>query len=483
MVDVLFATAFYLKNDQKQIERMRPYPPLGPLFAAANLRAHGYTVALYDAMLQDDEATFLDALDRHRPRIVACYEDQFHWLNKMCLLHARDATCRNARAAKQCGATVVAAGADPTDQPRVYLDAGVDYVLCGEGDHTLLELLDHLTGRDGAPTVIDDVRGLALKNHGPEGGVRWTERRHPERHIDRFPQPAWDLVDPEPYRQAWTKAHGFFSLNMITTRGCPFHCNWCAKPIWGQHYAVRAPSRVASEMARLKTEFRAEHIWFADDIFGINPEWVVAFADEVTRRDACLPFMMQSRIDLMTERAITALARAGCNEVWLGVESGSQKIIDAMDKGTSCADIGPVRAHLADAGIRACFFLQFGFPGETADDLRRTVEMVRTHKPDDIGVSVTYPLPGTKLYDLVRRDLAAKDHWTDSAELAVMYQGPYKSPFYRELRELLHREVNLNGRSDPETRAAAAELDADWAAWWAREPEMKSARPTTLDGA
>jgi radical SAM superfamily enzyme YgiQ (UPF0313 family) len=259
--------------------------------------------------------------------------------------------------------------------------------------------------------------------------------------LDSLPQPAWDLVDIETYRRAWTSAHGYFSLNMVSSRGCPYRCNWCAKPIYGQHYHCRAARSVAAEMLHLKTTFAPDHIWFADDIFALSPAWTLEFAEAVEKVNAQIPFKMQSRCDLMTRNAVAALKRAGCTEIWMGAESGSQKILDAMDKGTRVRQIYDARDNLRRQGIRACFFLQFGYPGEEWREIEATIRMVRETAPDDIGVSVSYPLRGTRFHQNVAAQLGPVANWSDSADLAMMFHGAYPSDFYRALADALHLEV------------------------------------------
>lgn len=433
MTDVLLAHAFFLKNDPKQLKKMRPYPPLGTLYAASTPRAAGYSVALFDAMLADGEREFEACLDTHRPAFVAFYEDQFNFLNKMCLTHVREATCRMSAVARARGATALAAGADVSDHPEAYFPHGVQYALLGEADASLVELLGVLAGRKAGQ--VDAIGGLAMPI---VGRIHRTASRTPERWPDVFPFPAWELLDVERYRAAWRQAHGYFSVNMVTTRGCPFHCNWCAKPIWGQRYAMRSPANVAEEMSLVKRTLAPDHLWFADDIFGLRPQWVATFAQEVESRDASIPFMIQSRVDLLTEQAVAGLARAGCVEAWLGVESGSQKVLDAMDKGLKVQQVPVVRERLRQAGIKACFFIQFGYPREYFEDIMATVQLVRQTLPDDIGVSVSYPLPGTKFYDMVKHQLGSKAHMEESNDLAMMFQGTYQTPFYRNLHTLQH---------------------------------------------
>lgn len=483
MSEVLLAHSYFLKYDPKQMAKQKPYPPLATLYAASYLRSAGYDVALFDAMLSDGEHEFQAALERHRPRYVAFIEDSFNFLVKMCLNRMREAACTMTDMARKAGATVLAAGPDVSDQPQVYFDSGVQYGLLGEADHTLRELLDVLSGRSSR--ALFDIPGLALPDADEPGEICLTEKREPERSLDVFPFPAWDLLDVERYRALWRQAHGYFSLNLVTTRGCPFHCNWCAKPIWGQRYAMRSPANVAEELALVKRTLRPDHIWFADDIFGLRGQWVSEFAREVEARDAVLPFTIQSRVDLMTERTVAGLAKAGCAEVWVGAESGSQKILDAMDKGTHVCAIKTARERLKAAGIKANFFIQFGYPGETFEDILATVQMVRDTLPDNIGVSVSYPLPGTKFYEMVRAQLGAKTHWQDSGDLAMMFQGTYRSPFYRQLHKTLHRDLDVRralseGAATPEMLAELDKLDSDWLELGRLEAEERSLAPTQI---
>ena len=438
MTQILLGQSYFLRFDPKLWEAMQPYPPLGTLYAASYLRQHGYEVALFDAMLAESEEEWAIALDKHQPQFAILYEDNFNYLSKMCLLRMREAAFKMIEMGKRRGCSVILCGADATDHYASYLAKGADYILIGEGEETLIELLSHLSERKD----VKDIVGLASSQ------TTQIRRRPDIADLDKLPFPAWDLVDVEKYRDIWLQRHGYFSMNMVTTRGCPFHCNWCAKPIWGQRYHSRSPENVADEMKWLKETYHPDHISFADDILGLKPGWIPRFADAVHAQKSHIPFKCLSRADLLTRAGeVDALARAGAQTVWMGAESGSQKILDAMDKGTRISQVEAANERLKAAGIRSCYFLQFGYPGETWKDIEQTIRLVRRTEPDDIGVSVAYPLPGTRFFDRVRQQLGAKTNWEDSEDLSMMFKGAYSSDFYRALHDVLHAEVAVRPRA------------------------------------
>ena len=437
MAYVLLTHSNHVYADPKQVAKMQPYPPLQTILAAAVLEQAGISVALYDPTLDSPREGFREALDRHRPTLVIVCEDDFNFLSKMCLARNRELAFRMAQTARDSGIETAVHGSDASDHADAYLAAGFNSVIIGEVEATLLELVQ------GRPA--ETIAGLAFPC---ERGVHRTEPRRPRTNLDGLPTPAWHLVDIERYRAAWNEAHGKFSLNIASSRGCPYRCNWCAKPIYGNSYHARSPMAVAEEMLFLKSTYRPDHLWFADDIFALSPRWTEEFATAVEMLDARLPFKMQSRCDLMTRHTVGALRRAGCDEVWMGAESGSQKILDAMEKGIRVEDIHAARENLRRHGIRACFFLQFGYPGERWSDIEATVQMVRELKPDDIGVSVSYPLPGTKFHQIVSSQMGAKANWSDSSDLAMMFRGEFNTEFYRALSQALHKELRGERDSD-----------------------------------
>jgi radical SAM superfamily enzyme YgiQ (UPF0313 family) len=437
MVDVLLGQAYYLRFDPKLFRAQQPYAPLGTLYAASYLRSRGRTVALFDAMLAESEREWGASLARARPRVAVIYEDSFNYLSKMCLLRMREAALRMIDIARDWGCPVVVSGSDASDHPDVYLRQGAGAVVLGEGEVTLADVIDRITSGQG----LDDVSGIA--QFDAKGIVRRGPTRSFVKTLDDLPFPAWDLVDVRRYRAMWRERHGYHAMNMVTTRGCPFHCNWCAKPIYGQRYAVRTPRNVVAEMQWLAREYRPDQINFADDVFGLQPGWVEMFAKLVADAGARVPFRCLMRADQIDERIARALAAAGCRMVWMGAESGSQRILDAMDKGVRVEQIRDAATLLHAAGVAVGLFLQFGYPGETWTDIEATLALAREVDPNDIGVSVSYPLPGTKFHDRVRDALGDKQNWVDSDDLAVMYRATYHPEFYRVLHRVVHHQFRL----------------------------------------
>lgn len=483
MVDVLLTHSYHLYYDRKQVRKMQPYPPLGTLYAAALLRHAGISVAVFDTMLNDPEAEFETVLRRLAPQIVVVFEDNFNFLSKMCLTRMREVAYHILETSLHAGATTLVNGSDASDHALDYLHRGFRCVLLGEAEWTLLEAVSHLL--KGDEDALSSVAGLAYLDTR-SGELVKTPGRAFMRDLDHLPFPSRDLIDTDQYRNAWKAAHGYFSLNVVASRGCPYRCNWCAKPIYGDSFSVRSAAAVAAEMRQLKYDFGADHLWFADDIFGLRPKWVRQLAAEVEKLDAALPFKMQSRVDLMTPDNAGALRRAGCAEVWMGAESGSQRVLDAMDKGTRVEQIAKARENLKREGIRACYFLQFGYPGETWQDIQSTIRLVRDTRPDDIGVSVSYPLPGTKFFDRVQAQLGEKTNWSDSEDLSMMFQGAYTNQFYRALHNALHAQVDswnsVGGKAPRKESNAPQEPDELWKRVMHLEKTCRNPRPTVLSG-
>ncbi|QMW06570.1 B12-binding domain-containing radical SAM protein [Spirosoma foliorum] len=427
---VLLTNTYFYRFDKKQWKAQKPYPPYGTILAAAILRKAGYDVSLFDTNLAKSTAEIDPYLTNTKPDYLVIFDDNFNYLSKMCLTVMREACFDLIRYGKAAGCQIIVNSSDATDHYEKYLQAGADVVLLGESE----QMLQTVLGRDLAN--LGELKGVAFMKdqyvvHIPKGASLPA--------LDEYPTPAWDLVRLSDYEKIWQQSHGYFSLNIATTRGCPFKCNWCAKPIYGKRYNSRSPQKVADELSYLVSQ-GASHFWVCDDIFGLKPGWVKEFRQIIKERKLNLKLKIQSRADLLVkEDTIQDLIDVGLDEVWIGAESGSQKILDAMDKGITIAEIEQATQGLQQRGVKVAFFLQYGYLGEQWEDIQKTLTMVKRLLPDDIGISVSYPLPGTGFYEKVKAQLQRKQNWEDSDDLAMLYKATFSAKFYRRLHEYTHR--------------------------------------------
>jgi radical SAM superfamily enzyme YgiQ (UPF0313 family) len=437
MNSILFSHSYFMRFDPKQWGLGLPYPPLGTLLAAAVMRQNGYEVALFDTMFATGPQEVEPRLVKHAPDFFVIYDDGFNYLTKMCLTNMREAAFNMSKQAKAHRCKVIVCSSDSTDRFENYLLEGADFVITGEGEMTLLELVNAINNGE---TDFSGIHGLAYLK---EGNAIKTLGRPVMKDLDYLPLPAWDLVDIKPYKESWLRNAGYFSLNMGTTRGCPFKCNWCAKPIYGNRYNSRSPENVVAEIRMLKDKFGIDHIWFCDDIFGLKPGWVEEFSRLIQQECLKIRFKIQSRADLLVEKdLVKALAAAGCENAWIGAESGSQKILDAMDKGTTIAQIRQSTFLMKKYGIKPSFFIQFGYPGEQKEDIENTISMINDLLPFEIGISISYPLPGTVFYERVKADLKTKTNWTDSDEMALMFHNTFPPSYYKQLHRYVHQNYH-----------------------------------------
>jgi len=434
MLDIVFSHSYYYKFDLKQWKNKTPYPPLGTIYAASFLRKSGYNVDLFDTNLLDNPNKIEPYLIQNRPKFFVLYDDGFNYLTKMCLTKMREAVFEMIKIAKKLNCIVIVCGSDSTDHYEKYLSKGADYVIQGEGEITLKELLDAIENQDN----VSIIHGLVYKR---KGEITINPKRNVLKYLDDLPLPAWDLVDIDSYRNIWKSGGNEFTLNIATTRGCPFKCNWCAKPIYGNRYNSHSPEYITKHIKYLINTYKVSRFWMCDDIFGLKPNWVQKFNLELKKESLNISYIIQSRVDLLLKGdTIDALLESGLEEVWVGAESGSQTVLDAMDKGITVDQIYKATRLLKEKKVRVAFFIQFGYLGETKDDISQTIKMIKELVPDNIGVSVSYPLPGTKFYEKVKDDLKLKSNWTDSDDLAMMFKGTFNSKYYKKLHRYVHKE-------------------------------------------
>ncbi len=253
---VLFTHSYFLQFDPKQVQHAQPYPPLGTILAAAVLREKGYTVDLFDTMFAKSPDEIIPSMGKFNPDVLVIYDDGFNYLTKMCLSNMREAAFRMQAIAKQNNCKVIVTGSDASDHYEKYLKQGADFVIHGEAELALLSIVDAIKNNQ-------DPGALEGLIYFDAGTLKKNAKKILRKNLDEFPLPAWDLINIEPYKKTWLKHHGYFSLNVATTRGCPYKCNWCAKPIYGNQYNMRSAANVVKEIIFIKKLFQVEHIWFA----------------------------------------------------------------------------------------------------------------------------------------------------------------------------------------------------------------------------
>ena len=436
-MNVLMMQSYFRCYDPKEWQRDMPYPPLGDLYLSSVLKENKFSVSFFDGMLAESINDGLDFIKSNSGSVLLLYDDEFNYLTKMCLSNMRETSKSLIQLAKSKGLSVGVSSSDATDHSAFYLDAGADVVFVGEAEQSVLNWIQNLDEK----SKWENVNGIRFQK---DGQIIQTQPQKQIDNLDDLPDPDYDLIDIEKYRSIWKKKSGYFSLNISTTRGCPFHCNWCAKPIYGQVYHTHSAERIAKLFASLKQKYQVDHIWITDDIFGLKPGWLETFQLELEKNKVKIPYKCLSRADLIVKgNTAVHLASTGCEIVWIGAESGSQKVLDAMDKGTKVEQIYEAANLLNFNKIKIAFFLQFGYSGETYSDILLTRKMIKDLIPDDIGISVSYPLPGTKFYERIKNKLGEKQNWKHSDDLEMMFDGTYSSYFYRHLYKVVHREYRL----------------------------------------
>ncbi len=478
MKHVLFTHSYFYKMDTKQWQNKTPFLPLGTIYAASLLRENKYRVSFFDVALKEKPQEIKPILEKEKPEILVIYDDGFNYLTKMCLTTMREACFKMIKLGKKNNCTVIISSSDSTDHAQEYLEKGADFIIYGEAENTLLELVTFLKrnkkqeirektdeesqtqfsdfatlrGIDGIiykDTFLEtsekfDVTTNHLQKYSKSEGNLSIIKTKPRKNItslDELPFPAWDLIDIEAYKAIWKNSKQQFALNLATTRGCPYHCNWCAKPIYGQRYNSHSPKRVVEMINYISKKYQVNRFWMCDDIFGLKPKWVQEFRDLLKENNLKISYYIQSRADLLLkENTIEALVESGLEEVWIGAESGSQKILDAMDKGTTIAQIEESTKLLQAKRVKVAFFIQYGYLGETKEDIDKTIALIKRLQPDNIGVSVSYPLPETPFYEKVKHELKEKTNWKDSDDLALLFKGTFNQEYYRKLQRYTHKE-------------------------------------------
>jgi radical SAM superfamily enzyme YgiQ (UPF0313 family) len=429
---LLLTHGFFLAEDVKEQEVMRPYPPLGILYLCAYLRERGFDVDVYDSTW-GTRAELFRLLETSKPGWLGVYGNLLTRGNVLSILeHAR-----------ACGWRTIAGGPEPANYAEEYLACGADYVVPGEGELVLEQLLAGNTSPDGV--IYRDASGVIVRTP-PAAMVP---------HLDSLPWPARECADIPRYLDAWRARHGKGSVSLITARGCPFHCRWCSHSTFGKTHRRRSVSAVADEAEWILNRYQPEMLWYADDVFTIHRGWTLAYEKEMKARGIRVPFECITRADRLDESVADALASLGCFRVWVGSESGSQKILDSMQRGVRTAQVQKAVELVKARGIQAGMFLMWGYEGEQVEDIEATVEHVKSCQPDVYLTTVAYPIKGTPYFNEVQDKLVRIADWRTSTDRDIRLRGRHSRRFYRYADDLLHSAVD---RPDDAAAAASARM-------------------------
>ena len=444
-MDILLTHGYFLYEDPKELQIMKPYPPLGILYICSHLRNKGFNAEVFDSTFSSRQQLW-DLLRQGPPSVLGVYAN----------LMTRPNVVEILRTAKDAGWRTVVGGPEPGAYVDEYLAAGADVVVVGEGELTLEEVVPAL--RAGAFDKLGQIDGIAFLS--PAGSVVRTKAREQIKDIDAQPWPARESIDMTRYVDVWRQHHGMGSVSLITARGCPYHCRWCSHEVFGKTHRRRKPASVADELEWLINRYHPQMAWMADDVFTIHHGWLFQYATELKHRGVKLPFECISRADRLNLQVVQTLADMGCFRVWIGSESGSQRILDAMERGVTVEQVQTAVALCRSVGIQTGMFLMWGYEGEELSDIEATVEHVKKTDPDIFFTTVAYPIKGTPYFSEVAERVENSKPWSESSDREFRVRNRHSRQFYRFADKLLRSEVELRrlGQKPDANNASMAEL-------------------------
>lgn len=424
--DLLLTHGYFMYEDPKELQILKPYVPLGILYLTSHLRSRGIAVEVFDTTFAS-RADLYTQLRTLSPTILGIYAN----------LMTRPNVVQIIREAKACGWKVLVGGPEPGAYAEEYLRSGADAVVVGEGERTLEELVPAL--RQG--TSLERVQGIAYLDDTDT--LRITPSRPQIEDLDQQPWPARESVNIDQYLSTWRKAHGTGSVSFISARGCPYKCQWCSHQVYGHTHRRRSPAGVVDEIEFLLERYQPDMIWAADDVFTIHHGWLRQYVAEMRKRNIRIPFECISRADRINEEVADLLAELGCFRLWIGSESGSQRILDLMQRGVTVEQVRQATALLRERGIETGMFLMWGYEGETLNDIHQTIEHVKATDPDIFFTTVAYPIKGTPYHKAVSDRLIQLKSWSDGSDREVQIRDRHSRNYYQFADRLLRSEVDI----------------------------------------
>jgi radical SAM superfamily enzyme YgiQ (UPF0313 family) len=428
-MDILLAHGYFLYEDPHELKVMKPYPPLGILYLSSYLKSRGFSVGVFDSTFQNFDA-FAEQLRRDRPSIVGLYTNLMTKFNIL----------RMIRACREQGALVVLGGPEPPYYAAEYIAHGADIIVRGEGEMTLEALIPHLI-RHGLRD-LEAIEGIIYQRD--DGLIAETPPRPQIADLSSHPWPDRAAIDIPAYMRVWKTHHGKSSVSVIQSRGCPYTCTWCSHSVYGNTHRRRTPADAAEEVLWIQETYHPDLIWYADDVFAINRRWFFDYKAELEKRGVRIPFECISRADRLNEEVVRALAEMGCFRLWNGSESGSQRVLDAMQRKVQVEDVQAKTHLLKRYGIETGMFIMLGYEGESIRELDETVDHLKKSNPDIFLTTVAYPIKGTPYYREVESRILTSKRWEERSDRDLTVAGRHSKRFYRYATRWMVSEVALN---------------------------------------
>lgn len=425
---ILLTHGYFLCDDAVEKRIMKPYIPLGILYISAYLSQRNTENDVYDTTFHDREE-FEKFLLREKHDVIGIYVNLVTKLSVLRII-------RFIRSQKELKhVKIVLGGPDVTYNKENYLKTNVDFVVSGEGEETFYELTGLL--KNNKP--VSDCRGISYMENGI---VKINPEREKIRDIDELPFPARDKVDIFKYVKLFKNQHKHSSLSVSTQRGCPYTCKWCSTAVYGQSYRRRSPFLVVTELKFLQEKYNVERIWFVDDVFTVSHKWINEFHDEIKKQKVAIGFECITRADRLNVEIIKILKECGCFRIWIGAESGSQRIIDAMHRRVDVKQVEQMIIAARENGIEAGTFIMLGYPGETEKDIMETVRYLKSASPTTFTITIAYPIKGTSLYKEVENSIIKTKDWNEITDRQLQFKRKYSLNYYNAAVRFVVNEVN-----------------------------------------
>ncbi len=408
MTTVTLVYPYFRSQHDRSIFR---FPPLGLGYLASYLRQHNIQVSLVDCtFLSQREA--IEQVMSETPRIIGIYS----------MFSMKQAAKYMAKHLKNSCEVLVAGGPLPTISPEEFLE-DFDIVVIGEGEQTLLELVQATENR----RPLSTVKGIAYKTN-EEGKVAYTVPRGLIEDLNTLPFPARDLFDNQAYKNHYKERFGYTTTSIITSRGCPFNCDFCSRAVFGNKHRSRSAANVAEEMEDVQT-LGYDRIWFADDCFTLNRKRLHSVCDEVIHRGLKIQWECLSRVDTIDFETAQRMRQAGCIRVFFGIESGNDVVLALMRKQATTDVARKAVLTTKSAGIQVGAFFIIGYPGETDKTVLDTLKFASSLPLDYLSFTMPYPIPGTPLYEKVKDKIEVNDWAEPKHRILTEHKLIYRSSF------------------------------------------------------